>query len=136
MIRILSLILLIFTISCNEPDYNTRIPDTKGNKDCFVRYLNTKPSDDVKDIYCYADYLGGDHMVLISFYCDSSTVQKIVSEKQMSKANEKGGGLIFGEEFKWWDKKRIEIIIPFQEGRRYIWYDSLSKRAYYLEFSI
>ena len=131
---------LLLMVACG-PDYTTDIPDSKENKERYVQYLKVPRSVDVSDIYCYCDYFGADYKVLISFNCDPSTVQNIARTKQMQKATEKGGGLIFGAEFKWWDKEKIESLVPYKEGKdleywKYIWYDSSAKRAYYLEYSM
>lgn len=132
------LLILIFS-SCEHFDPNE--VDTKSNKKIFKKYLEVELTSDVKYIYCYADF-GTDYSVLISFSCDSNTIENIVSKKHMKLTTEDSdNGLFFDQKFKWWDNDKIEKIKPYkteqdQKFWKYLWYDSINKKAYYQEFSL
>jgi hypothetical protein len=77
----------------------------------------------------------------MTFNCDPATVQRIVKAKEMTLSQEMDIGLVFGEEFPWWDKHVIERIRPYKAGKShkystYLWYDSSNNTAYYEEFSL
>lgn len=124
------------------PIFDAHIADTKFNKKRFVEYLEVELSDDVKDIYCYGDFLGIDYKVLFSFTCDSATIQKIIAKKEMELSTEAYDvGLHFEEEFSWWNKEKIKILKSYKYGKEdkfweYLWYDKANKRAYFEAFSI
>ena len=117
-------------------------PDSESNKNRFKEYLNVDLTKDIKNIYSYADFFGADYKILVSFSCDTSTISKIIKSKGLTLSNdENDNGLSFGEEFPWWDKKAIENIKPFKEGKeleywKYLWFDKERKTAYYEEFSL
>jgi len=116
--------------------------DTENNKKRFKEHLQVDLTSDVKDIYSYSDFLGADYKVLIAFTCDQTTADKIVVTKKMKLTTSKDDdGLIFLEEFKWWDKDKIELLEPYKVGKeqeywQYLWYDSKTKKAFYEEFSL
>ncbi|MDD2982930.1 MAG: hypothetical protein PHQ74_06045 [Crocinitomicaceae bacterium] len=123
------------------PKFDAYTPDTKFNKKRFVEYLGVELSAAVKDIYCYGDFLGIDYKVLISFTCDSTTVQRIITRKKMEITADEDVGLNFSEEFPWWNKERIKILKPYKYGKEdqfweYIWYDKANKKAYFEAFSL
>lgn len=123
------------------PTYDSNKPDTDNNKKRFKEHLNIDLTNDVKNIYTYGDFLGADYKVLISFNCDITTINKIVTVKNMVLQNSNDEGLGFGEEFQWWDKNKIHKIKPYKEGKeaeywKYLWFDKSSKTAYYEEFSL
>lgn len=95
------------------PTYDSDIADTEYNKKRFKEHLKIELTKDVKEIYAYGDFLGADYKVLLSFKCSKETLQSVVKVKGM-KLSEKGNdeGLLFGEEFKWWNKRAIEKIRP------------------------
>ncbi len=121
--------------------YNSVKPDTDNNKKRFKEHLRVDLTEDIKNIYAYGDFLGADYKVLISFNCDTSTINRIIKKNNMQLKNEADQGLFFGEEFTWWDKKKIEKIKPYKEGKEgeywhYLWFDRKSKTAYYEVFSL
>ncbi len=124
------------------PTYDNGKPDTENNKKRFKEHLQVDLTNDVKNIYTYGDFLGADYKVLISFSCDTTTLKKIVKAKAMTiSTKDNDEGLLFSDEFPWWDKKVIAKIKPFKIGKefeywQYLWFDKISNTAYYEEFSL
>jgi hypothetical protein len=124
------------------PTYDNGKPDTESNKKRFKEYLQVELTDDVRNIYAYGDFLGADYKVLISFSCDKSTIEKIISIKKMQLTTSKDDdGLFFLDEFKWWDKDKIELLEPYKVGKeaeywQYLWYDKKNNTAFYEEYSL
>lgn len=125
-----------------DPTYDYKVPDTKPNKGRFKQHLGIEPTNDVKNIYAYGDFfLGLDYKVLIAFSCDKSTIEKIIQRKDLQPAGRKGGGLMFLDEFSWWDKNKIDSLEGYRKGIEseyweYLWYDPKTKRAFYEEYSM
>jgi hypothetical protein len=124
------------------PTYDNGKADTESNKRRFKEHLQVDLSQDIKNIYAYGDFMGIDYKVLIAFYCDTATINKIVTRKKMILSKQDFDyGLSFGAEFSWWDKKTIEGIKPYKVGKEYeyweyLWYDQRNKVAYYEAFSL
>jgi len=124
------------------PIYDNSKPDTENNKKRFKEHLQVDLTDEIKNIYTYGDFLGADYKVLISFSCDTTTLNKIVKTKAMTlSTTDNDEGLFFLDEFPWWDKKVIAKIKPFKVGKeyehwQYLWFDKKNKTAYYEEFSL
>ncbi len=122
--------------------YNSGKSDTKYNKERFKEHLQIGLPADVKDIYAYGDFMGADYKVLIAFNCEPSTINAIVTAKKMVLSDKQNDtGLLFGEEFSWWNQQVIENVVPFKAGVEgeywhYLWYDNRTKNAYYEEFSL
>src|ERR1700709_759178 len=57
------------------PTYDNGVPDTENNKKRCKEHLQVDLSSDVKNIYAYGDFIGIDYKVLISFTCDSTTIE-------------------------------------------------------------
>ena len=118
------------------------MPDTKNNKMRFKEHLLVDVSDDVKNIVAHGDFIGVDYKVLITFTCNTYTLNKIVKAMGMALSNKKNDeGLLFPEEFPWWDKNIISTITPYKGGRelvfsKYLWYNPKTSIAYYEEFSL
>lgn len=122
--------------------YDFNAPDTDNNKKRFSEHLQTTLTPDVKNIYAYGDFLGIDFKVLMAFDCDSTTVERIVKQKNMRQLNQAGeGGLFFTNEFKWWDKEKLETLRPYKVGKEYeywelLWYDAKQHKAWYEIYSL
>jgi hypothetical protein len=122
------------------PTFDSYNPDTKYNKKRFTDFFGFEPTDDVSDIYCYNDQIGIDSKFQFSFKCDTTTRSKIIKFLQLSpesKPNNSSSGL--WTEFKWWDRHKIETMIPYSYNSennyyRYLWYDEASSVAYYFDF--
>lgn len=127
------------------PIYDDNKPSSDNNRNYFKKYLNIELTNDVRNIYSCGDFLGADYKVLIAFICDTVTLEKIVRTKGMSISNQNNDeGLVFSEEFPWWDKKIIAKNKPYKIGRKagyktdweYLWYDAQSETAFYEQFSL
>ncbi|HTO16605.1 MAG TPA: hypothetical protein VLZ83_12600 [Edaphocola sp.] len=124
------------------PQFDSDKPDTKYNKKRFEEYLEVKLTPDIKEIYCFGDFLGIDYKVLFSFTCDSTTIKRIIDKKKLELTDENNdSGLLFMDDFNWWNKEKIEKIRPFKNGKenefwQYLWYDKDGKKAYYEAFSL
>lgn len=124
------------------PTYDNDKADTESNKKRFKEHLQVDLTSDIRNIYAYGDFLGVDYKVLIAFTCDQSTVDRIIAVKKMELATTKDdNGLLFLDDFKWWDKEKIEMLEPYKIGKeaefwQYLWYDPKTKQAFYEEFSL
>jgi hypothetical protein len=124
------------------PHFDSDTADTKFNKQRFVEYLEVNFSTDVTNIYCFGDFLGVDFKVLFSFNCDSTTIQEIINKKGLKVINDSSDtGLLFQDDFKWWDKEKINQLKGYKNGKvnefwQYLWYDKNQKKAYYEEFTM
>ena len=122
--------------------YDNDKADTDANKKRFKEHLQVVLTSDVKNIYTYGDFLGVDYKVLIAFTCDQATVDKIIAVKKMELTTSKDDdGLFFLDEFKWWDKDKIELLEPYKVGKeaeywQYLWYDPKTRQAFYEEYSL
>lgn len=122
--------------------YDPYNPDTKFNKKRFSEFFMFDPTPDVKNIYCYADEMGIDHDYQFAFNCDTTTINKIISNLNLKKGiidNNFGRG--FWHKFLWWDSSKVETLKPFsKKGKHetywYLWYDKLRKKAYYFSFDM
>ncbi|MDQ3279447.1 MAG: hypothetical protein M3Q06_14055 [Bacteroidota bacterium] len=124
------------------PTYDNGKADTENNKKRFKEHLQVDLTSDVKNIYAYGDFLGADYKVLIAFVCDKATFEKIIAVKKMQLTTSKDDdGLFFLEEFKWWDKDKIELLEPYKVGKeaeywQYLWYDPKTRQTFYEEYSL
>jgi len=124
------------------PGFDSEKPDTENNKRRFREYLEVDLIEDVRNIYCYGDFLGADYKVLIAFSCDPITIDKVIAVKKMQQVTSKDDdGLFFSENFKWWDKDRIKMLQPSKVGKeeenwQYLWYDPKTKQAYFEAYSL
>ncbi len=124
------------------PTYDSYKPDTDHNKKRFKEHLQVELTSDVKNIYSYGDYLGINYKVLIAFTCNKKTINSIIDIKKMQETTSKDDdGLLFLDEFKWWNKDKIELLTPYKIGKegkywQYLWYDRKTKQAFYEEYNL
>ena len=124
------------------PTYDCYKADTENNKKRFKELLQTDITTDIKNLYTYGDFMGADYKVLIAFTCDRSTIARIIDSKKMKQAaSAEDNGLQFLVEFDWWNKKKIEKLVPYKTGKeneywKYLWYDPKTRQAFYEEFSL
>lgn len=124
------------------PSYDSDRPDTEHNKRRFQEHLQTNLTDDVKDIYCEADFMGIDYHVQITFTCDASTVDRIIKAKNFAEDTTRADeAMNFGQ-------LPVKIYGPAETSRHYQWvknslqyqehftYNSHSRQAKYLELSL
>ncbi len=124
------------------PTFNSYTPDTKFNKKRFEEFFGFAPTEDVKEIYCFADEMGIDSKYLFSFKCDPSTKNKIVDRLHLTKGNQVDNfsrGL--WQSFAWWDSVKIETLPPYYlktENRdyQYLWFDEKKNAVYYISFDM
>ena len=122
--------------------YDPYHSDTKFNKKRFSEFFKFYPTPDIKNIFCYADEMGIDHSYQFSFTCDSSAINKIVTNLKLNRGVIDGNnGSGFWQNFPWWDSSKIEKLEPFSkkeehESYSYLWYDSSNKKAYYFSFDM
>lgn len=123
------------------PAYNSGKADTESNKKRFREHLGVELTPDVKNIYAYGDFLGADYKVLLAFTCNQATADRIIAAQNMQWAGSRDHGLLFPDEFNWWDKEKIELLTPYKAGKedaywKYLWYDGETKKAFYEEYSL
>lgn len=124
------------------PVYDRYAADTENNKKRFKEHLEVDVNESVKNIYAYGDFMGADYTVIISFTCDSVTINKIVAVKKMKLSSDPNeGGLSFMPEFPNGRKDLFQKIAPYKTGKdaeywEYLWYDPKTGNAYYEEFSL
>ena len=121
--------------------YDTDKPDTKANRERLEDYLKIPATENVKEVYCYADFMGADYTIQLSFICDTSTLSKIIKVNSLSPDSTTSQGLNLARAFEWWNGKLIDTIPHFSsttenELYKYLWFDSSVSKAYYLEFSL
>ncbi len=142
--KVVVLILIFLAFSCYQvfPTYSSTRPDTLSNQQRFKDLLNVKLTPDVKNIYCFADYLGIDFSVQLAFTCNASTAKRIIEQQNLEVdtiTNHDAFGL--DNEFSWWNRQKIQLL-PLhswkKEGEycKYFWYDEKRGKAYYLEFTV
>lgn len=124
------------------PRYDYDSADTESNKKRFQEHLQIPVSHDVKRIYTYGDFLGIDYKVMIAFKCEKSTIEKIAEVKKMKQyAISENHAMRFYRDLEWWNQDKIDSLPPFKVGIKaeyweYLWYDPVSKQAYYQEYSL
>gem|GEM_PF-5012289 len=122
-------------------EYDIDKPDTKANRERFEDYLKIPATEDVKEVYCYADFMGADYTIQMPFNCDTSTLSKIIAINSLSPDSVTSQGINLAREFNWWNEKLLDTIPYFtsikeNELYKYLWFDSSAGKAYYLEFSL
>jgi hypothetical protein len=117
-------------------------PDTKYNKKRFAEFFGFFPTEDVTNLYCHADEIGIDHDYQFAFNCDTTTINKIVSNLKLTKKDQPdnfSSGL--WHNYQWWDSTSVETLIPYyrkgeHETYWYLWYEETKRKAYYFEFDM
>lgn len=124
------------------PTYNAYTADTDDNKNRFKEHLQVELTSDVKDLYTYGDFMAIDYSVLISFTCDQSTIDKIIEKNGLQlSTGENIRAISFSGKFNWWKQDMIDQLIPYQAGEedefwQFLWYNPVTKQAFYEEFSM
>ncbi|MCF6403025.1 hypothetical protein L3C95_09085 [Chitinophaga filiformis] len=124
------------------PTYNADIADTKDNQNRFREHLQIELTNDVKDLYTYGDFMAIDYSVLMSFSCDQSTIDRIIEQNGLQLTTEHDmRGISFPGRFNWWKQEEIDQLIPYRAGEedefwQYLWYNPVTKQAFYEEFSM
>ncbi len=124
------------------PTYDQNTPDTDNNKKRFKEFFGFHPTQDIKDIYCYADEKGIDHDYSFSFHCDTETIRKICEHFNLSNDSIYEADITgLFHDFDWWDTDKIEQLPPYWTTREnqvhhFLWYDTTDTKAYYFEFDL
>ena len=124
------------------PTYNAYTADTDDNKNRFKEHLQVELTNDVKNLYTYGDFMAIDYSVLMSFSCDQSTIDKIIEKNGLQLSTEDSMRAIsFPGKFGWWKQDVIDRLIPYSAGEedefwQFLWYDPVTKQAFYEEFSM
>ena len=122
--------------------FNAFEPDTKFNKKRFEEFFGFYPTDDVKNLYCYADEIGIDHSYQFSFNCDTSAESKIIRNLGLVKQKLPDNfSCNLWRNFPWWDSTSISIMVPYEkkgahETYWYLWYDSSKRKGYFFDFDM
>lgn len=123
------------------PSYDADSADTKDNKDRFKEHLQVELTDDVKDLYTYGDFMGIDYSVLMSFTCEQTTIDRIIKRNGLHLSFEGDNGFVLQPNLNWWKRDSINQLIPYKAGEedeffQYLWYNPVTKRAFYQEFTM
>lgn len=122
-------------------DYDIDQPDTSANKEGFECHFGFPVPASVSDLYYFADELGADVKYQLGFITDQETIERIVSELDLTQGEPTFSctGLIY--EFAWWEKDAVNGLTPYWKSNQdndyywFLWFDPSSQRAYYIEFS-
>ena len=133
-------LLIVISAGC-EPQFDHDRPDTDANKAGFRRHFNFSAPATVTNLYYWADGLGADIKYQLGFTAGQETIDRIVAELHLEK-NDLDSSALFSHDFDWWSMDEIESLPVFSkkvDGKdyyKYLMYDSESRHAYYLEFSM
>jgi hypothetical protein len=122
--------------------YDPYHPDTKYNRKRFTEFFLFSPTEDVKNLYCYADEMGIDHKYQFSFNCSLATINRIINNLKLEKGTtSENRGIGLWVKFPWWDAALIETLDPYyNKGEHkaywYLWYDGANQKAYYFSFDM
>lgn len=122
--------------------HDSAVADTERDKERFREHLQIEVSQDVREVYTHTDYLGIDYKVLIAFKCERSTIKKIAERKKMKQHPvSENHAMRFSGYLNWWDQEKIDSLQPYKVGTEgsyweYLWYDPISKQAFYEEYSL
>jgi hypothetical protein len=124
------------------PRFDSDIADTEANKARFKDFLKVELTQNVKNVYCFADAVGIDADYMFAFQCDTNTVHKIIQANNLKPDTANLDNMFsLQHDFDWWDKKRISQLPKYVwfDGRsyyKYFWYDSTEGKAYYFDFDM
>jgi hypothetical protein len=125
--------------ACTEYDHDQ--PDTPANREGFERHFGFSVPASVTDLYYFADELGADVKYQLGFKADQETVDRIVAELDLVQT-EPEFQVGVAQELEWWHEDRIEGLMPYWKSNRdadyfwFLWFDPVSQRVYYIEFSV
>ena len=128
----------LFVFGCTAYDVHTT--DTEANRKGFERHIKIKPTEEVSQVYYYADELGADVRYQLSFKCDKAWIEKILTKLSLKNAPADYSGLAPRVDLKWWNPestKGKQLWINSENGYyRELWYSEEDSIAYYHEYSI
>ena len=122
-------------------DYDWDKPDTPANQKGFERHFGFAVPESVSDLYYFYDGMGFDPTYQLGFTADQGTIDKIVSELALEQGDP-GFGIGIARDFTWWDDEDIESLTPYWRTNqdetyyRFLWYNPVSQKAYYLEYGL
>ncbi len=125
------------------PIFDADIPDTRFNKKRFREFLQVPLTPDVHQIYCHDDRMGIDSKFQIAFRCSAATISTIRMVHKMHKDTTTWDCFDqFSTKFHWWQPSAFCPVKPWvyssEDNRyfQYLWYDSSTNRAWYLDFDL
>lgn len=141
-------IIVIFFISfvlasCTNSDPDK--PDTRSNISGFNNIVDVPKTDDIKDIYFFADEFGFDPLYQFSFSCNMATIYRIVNRHDLTQVQRKEDDFYLGvgQQFNWWDCKYVDSLdlhwSRFDSSVYQVtdlWYDAKNSKGYFLSIKI
>jgi hypothetical protein len=113
----------------------------RSDSEVFHDFFEFYPPSDVKEFHFIANEGFLDSSYWISFECNHTTAEKIISKLSLLRYNEATDGLGGGLNSKptaWWDHEFIENSVPYTKrvysDHYYFWYDNYKGRVYFLLF--
>jgi len=123
-------------------DYDVGTADTPANREGFTKHIGFEPSDDVTEVYYYADELGADVQYQLSFKCPKEVAEKIIRDLSLQPKPDDYSGLDPRDDLNWWKPDSTEghpmWIKRAKDGQHHweLWYSEENGSAYYHEYSI
>jgi hypothetical protein len=85
--------------------------------------------------------MGFDPKYQLGFKADQDTIDRIVSELALEQG-EPGFDSSIAQDFSWWDNEDIKSLTPYWRTNedktyyRFLWYNPVTEKAYYLEYGL
>lgn len=124
------------------PRFDANEPDTRYNKKRFKDFLKIDLTQDIKNIYCFAEETGIDADYMFSFTCNPTTAKKIITKHQLNlDTTTKDYAFGLQHDFEWWDKTKIEKLDLYswqgdKQYFKYFWYDQTEQKVYFFDFDM
>ena len=125
-----------------HPSFDHDKADTENNKKRFKDFIKVETSQDIKNIFCFADEIGIDSDYMFAFNCNETTSAKIIELHHLTiDTINLDNGFAMQHNFEWWNKDRIKKLQKYSwsNGKQYFkyyWYDTENKKAYFFDFDV
>lgn len=131
----LSILTILLICSCSDYDWDK--PDTKANRNGFATFLGVNPTDEVVDIYFFADEWGSDSSYWFAFSAPQSLVDKIIEKWHLILIQDRSDIYMppTKELFHWWnlDERRKSQYYEYRDLKKkvdcYLWYNPENKKC-------
>lgn len=139
----LSLFILFLIVSCTN--FNTDKPDTRSNISGFKNIVDVPKTEDIKDIYFFADELGFEPLYQFSFTCKPSTIVNIINRHHLTKVQKRENDYYngVGQQFKWWDRLHVDSLNlhwkrfdSTANNVKELWFDPKNSKGYFLSVQL